>query len=95
MFLTGLLLLDVIFLCVTIRTKKLFTVFFLTQLQFLLVIAYEFYREYHVILNGQPYPLTMFRVNVLCVEYFIYGSFVTRIMTYVETNWRKAFREDC
>jgi hypothetical protein len=94
MFLSGLLLLDAIFLIITLRTKKLFTVFFLTQLQFLMVIAYELYREYHVIQNGQPYPLTMLRVNALCIEYFIYGAFVTKVISYVETNWRQAFRDN-
>ena len=88
-------MIDVICLIITIRTKKLLTVFFFTQIQFLVVILYEFFREYHVIQNDQPYPLTMFRVNILCVEYFIYGSFVTRILNYVETNWRKALRDDC
>ena len=95
MFLTGLLMLDVIFLIITIRTKKLFSVFFAVQVQFLVIIGYEFFREWHVVQNGAPYPLTMFRVNMLCMEYFIYGAFVTKVISYVETNWQKAFRADC
>ena len=94
MFLSALLLLDVIFLVITIRAKQTCSVFFAVQVQFFCVIGYEFFREWMVIQHGAAYPLTFARVNILNIEYFIYGVFIDRVIAYVEKNWRKALRND-
>ena len=92
-FLLLLLLIDVTFLCAAVRSEHIISLSTFVFLQFLFVLLYEIYREWQVVTQGATFPINMTRVHVLMFEYFIYGFFTSKVTSYVEKNWRKAFRD--
>ena len=89
-FLAILLLIDLLFLYISLRSKHVVSLFTAVQLQFLCVMLYECSREWQVIHQGAAFPINMMRVHVLNFEYFVYGFFVCKVIDYVEKHWRKA-----